>query len=652
MSDKKSSHCSKLQDCRRKMTKDIGIRMPRSGTTTVLLLLFLTAFVGKVNGHGYLYSPRSLNWRAVEDGITWGEIPGKTIKEYCHHCLNVKAANEVCGNSGNKNYDNFLDSVGNPMPWKTEATYKEGSVIEVKSYLEAHHWGHLEMKVCTDWENPTQACFDANPLMYVRDAAYANDAPVHENYPHYGPYSIAEIKDYTHLFKLPEGVSGNKVLFQYHYITANSCNPPGYLDYPWPGEDWWSGNYLGNCNPPPYPLDGSRPSGAPEQFWNCAQVSITPAGDGTPTDSPTDAPTETPDDPGTATTTRYWDCAGGACGCAYLPDHLSGNNELPAHCYSNAMFEAPPGNEYGATFYGTAAVSEALDGGDWLGGACNKCWKVTGTCNVNDCQRDTTTLVLKGANFCPPTNAPCNNNKAHFDIAAPGFDVHAFSLANDCKKLEPTESAGFEACGGWMIDVQDSTVNCQCDFFKDPVLKKGCENFLSLGWDNPQVDYEQVACPDEMVTPCWEENDNGYPPFMDPPQECFSPTPITEAPTPTPDPDQCESDEFELEVKFQADKKSHQDNQIVIQKLNDKNKWEVEKKWSKITKKELFEKSICLKGCYRFQLTDKKNSVADGSFVKLYLNDYLILENAKPKFKKKKYYSSKFGSCESGRIFN
>ena len=34
---------------------------------------------------------------------------------------------------------------------------------------------------------------------------------------------------------------------------------------------------------------------------------------------------------GVATTTRYWDCAGGACGCAYIP--LEGNTNKPAHCY-------------------------------------------------------------------------------------------------------------------------------------------------------------------------------------------------------------------------------------------------------------------------------------------------------------------------------
>jgi hypothetical protein len=62
---------------------------------------------------------------------------------------------------------------------------------------------------------------------------------------------------------------------------------------------------------------------------------------------------------GTATTTRYWDCSGGACGAGY------GNPKEPTFCESNAMFVAPKGNKYKAIYYGTAAISKALGGGNW-----------------------------------------------------------------------------------------------------------------------------------------------------------------------------------------------------------------------------------------------------------------------------------------------
>jgi hypothetical protein len=52
------------------------------------------------------------------------------------------------------------------------------------------------------------------------------------------------------------------------------------------------GPSLGNCMLP-YPEDGSRPAGAPEQFWNCAQVTILPKGP-TPPVTPEASPTASP----------------------------------------------------------------------------------------------------------------------------------------------------------------------------------------------------------------------------------------------------------------------------------------------------------------------------------------------------------------------
>jgi len=66
------------------------------------------------------------------------------------------------------------------------------------------------------------------------------------------------------------------------------------------------------------------------------------------------------------------------------------------------LFDAPAGNTYGAKFYGSAAISQQLGGADWLGPGCGKCWKVTGTSNIGGHSGTTTTLVLKGTNYCPP----------------------------------------------------------------------------------------------------------------------------------------------------------------------------------------------------------------------------------------------------------
>jgi len=90
------------------------------------------------------------------------------------------------------------------------------------------------------------------------------------------------------------------------------------------------------------------------------------------------------------------------------------------------MFDAPVNNKYGAKFYGTAAVSPVLfnpsdQNSAWLGEGCGKCWKVTGTSNIPGYGFETATLVLKGTNLCPDSNAPwCDNGSVHFDISAPG----------------------------------------------------------------------------------------------------------------------------------------------------------------------------------------------------------------------------------------
>ncbi|CAJ1966736.1 unnamed protein product [Cylindrotheca closterium] len=249
---------------------------------------------------------------------------------------------------------------------------------------------------------------------------------------------------------------------------------------------------------------------------NGGSVSTGPTTPGTtPAPAPLPVPTTAPINPssGSATTTRYWDCSGGACGCAYLP-FGPGTDSQPSHCHSNAMFAAPAGNHHDATFYGTAAVSQELFGYNtqWLGPGCGTCYKLTGTSNIPGTPTTTTTIVLKAVNLCPPENPACSGDKVHFDIAAPGFDVTQFSFAHVCPSRESADDAGFSACEFWMLNSQDPTQNCDCSAFDSPVLEAGCNNFLSLNWDNPTVQYEPVECPFELKRlSCWEENGNQYP---------------------------------------------------------------------------------------------------------------------------------------------
>ena len=199
------------------------------------------------------------------------------------------------------------------------------------------------------------------------------------------------------------------------------------------------------------------------------------------------------------------------------------------------MFAAPASNPYNAKFYGAAAISQALGGGDWMSEGCGKCWKVTGTSNIAGYDTGTTTtVVLKGTNYCPPANPACANGNPHFDIAAPAFDYEGASIWNSCAEREPDEVDAFKSCGRWMIDSSNPNDNCDCSLFSNPVLKAGCENFKSLYWNNPSVTYEEVTCPPELSQlPCWAENGDNYP-WGGPPDLCMDPNAVVSPTEPTP----------------------------------------------------------------------------------------------------------------------
>merc|ERR1712238_103119 len=194
---------------------------------------------------------------------------------------------------------------------------------------------------------------------------------------------------------------------------------------------------------------------------------------------------------GKATTTRYWDCQGGACGCGF------GSGAKNTFCHSNALRKAPAGNKYGAQFYGSAAISDGMGGGDWQAPGCGKCWKLTATKN-DDGSEASGTIVVKGTNHCPQDDAQwCGGTKKHFDIAAPGFDT-PYGANHNCGELEPGEPAlSPQVCANW-----PNQRTCDCGKLKSKVLQRGCEHFKSLNWDNAHVDFELVTCPAELTIAC------------------------------------------------------------------------------------------------------------------------------------------------------
>ena len=180
-----------------------------------------------------------------------------------------------------RNYDYPKNYNGGPFQQGIETTYQEGEEIIFDAVLTAHHMGHFTFKACPiqPGEVPSQSCFDAHPLEFVQDLRY--NAPKDDAFPgraYIAPIGMRQIDDsgpisgmvFTYKFKLPDGVYGDNVLIQWHYLTANSCSHEGYSEYAFPDPSWRPSN-TAICDP--IPPDGN---GVPEQFWNCAEVKILP----------------------------------------------------------------------------------------------------------------------------------------------------------------------------------------------------------------------------------------------------------------------------------------------------------------------------------------------------------------------------------------
>ena len=145
-----------------------------------------------VAGHGFLESPRSRNFLAHEDGPICSGA-GCPPAEYCHHCLNLNDG--VCGKFGSRSFDggSWLDKNGSEMPWASEGVYFEGDEIIVRSYLDTHHNGHMEIRACNKGNACGMADFEAegSALIFVRDNVLEGPAgtpamPPDENYPERG----------------------------------------------------------------------------------------------------------------------------------------------------------------------------------------------------------------------------------------------------------------------------------------------------------------------------------------------------------------------------------------------------------------------------------------------------------------------------------
>jgi hypothetical protein len=153
--------------------------------------------------------------------------------------------------------------MGNLLPPKPQQCYQPNQIIDLEVTLTAHHKGHFEFKACpiNPGDVPTQSCFDAHPLTFIADILSPGESRAVANFdPNYPERAYIPLTDMElhYKYQLPNGLSGDLILLQWHYVTANSCTHVGYDQYNWP-----IGFHPGNvptCGP--LPPDGN---GVPEQ---------------------------------------------------------------------------------------------------------------------------------------------------------------------------------------------------------------------------------------------------------------------------------------------------------------------------------------------------------------------------------------------------
>ena len=291
-------------------------------TLSLSILFFI---IPTVLGHGNCVVPRfrgTLNTHSL--GIKSLEIPGLDY-DNCPHCLNgggkgavMTAANGIwrlydplnadlpprhdaghCGDPitdapprAHENGGRF----GPPKNYPIVASYSEGQIIEITADITTNHNGFFQFFICNAAKcggDISDACFQnghCQELYRVKTPECESQnsvecGPVDPHYPgrfyvpcrkgdHVGEHFIGG--KYMQ-YKLPDGFSTSHAVIQWYWATANSCNPPGYLEYfnqfPMPG--WGScpgdGGALGMRNPT---LAECGESKFPEEFWTCADVSV------------------------------------------------------------------------------------------------------------------------------------------------------------------------------------------------------------------------------------------------------------------------------------------------------------------------------------------------------------------------------------------
>jgi hypothetical protein len=136
------------------------------------------------------------------------------------------------------------------------ARYAAGQTIDISIRVTAFHKGRFQFSLCKDPKRFSQACLDENKLVNADGGGLFY-------YPPGGDGQIPAGGAFKMRFKLPAGVTCDRCVLQWYWLTGNSCVPPG--------DPRGDKVQMGTCGKSPTP---------PEEFWNCADIAIGGGGGG------------------------------------------------------------------------------------------------------------------------------------------------------------------------------------------------------------------------------------------------------------------------------------------------------------------------------------------------------------------------------------
>lgn len=308
--------------------------MSKLPATTMLLATILLAFLStSVHSHGLMCGPRQRGAYQSDKCGSNLAIPPSPVTDHCAHCLNGGAVATVTANlppGGWKVYEPIKDFAGTAkraglcgdavgrgdhmiggdfMPYPEVPIvehYKSGGVVDFTAELDTNHNGYFEFFLCNldkcgtpdisekcftgghchkllrvphkDCQDPdTNTDYECGPI----DPAYLGRWYVPcRNTGHVGVHIVGGSAG-TMRYQLPKGVTCNHCVVQWYWATANSCAPRGFLDFfeafnePFGNTCESDGGGRGAYRPGMSECGGDS---APEEFWSCADVQITPNG--------------------------------------------------------------------------------------------------------------------------------------------------------------------------------------------------------------------------------------------------------------------------------------------------------------------------------------------------------------------------------------